>query len=82
MGGKVEDTNEYQSHVWMGSNEVNCSSVQLPDGAQCLEAECNADYLFWIGDGFCNKRSINRGAIGISETHRGLQHGTDQHDLE
>ena len=37
-------------HMWMGGNVLNCSSVQLPDGAQCLKAECGADYLLRIGD--------------------------------
>ena len=43
-------------HVWMGGNVLNCSRVQLPDGAQCLEAACGVDYLFWVGDGNCNSQ--------------------------
>lgn len=44
-------------YVWMGGNEVNCSTTRdaLPIGARCIEARCAAiSGLFTIGNGICN----------------------------
>ena len=41
-------------HVWMGGNVLNCSSVQLPDSADCLLADCDVNNLMWVGDDKCD----------------------------
>ena len=43
-------------NLFMGGNEVNCSSVQvsLPNGARCIEAHCGVELLFYLGDGDCD----------------------------
>ena len=43
-------------HVWMGGNELNCSSVTLPAGARCIEEHCGVERgvaMVLMGDGFC-----------------------------
>ena len=44
-------------HVWLGGNELNCSSVRgsLPSGAECIEEHCGVEVLSWVGDGVCHR---------------------------
>ena len=44
-------------HVWLGGNELNCSSVRgsLPSGVECIEEHCEVERPDDIGDGSCDR---------------------------